>query len=70
MNDDTVFAAIGEEGFSQLVAAFYRQVADDAVLRPLYPEQDLQGAEQRLRDFQSPTPGPSPLVPRDPPGGG
>lgn len=51
MNDDSVFEAIGEEGFTRLVAAFYRHVAGDIVLRPLYPEQELQGAEQRLRDF-------------------
>ena len=51
MTDDAVFELIGEEGFTQLVAAFYRRVAADTVLRPLYPEQDLQGAEQRLRDF-------------------
>ena len=49
--DDSVFELIGEVGFAQLVAAFYRRVAEDMVLRPLYPEQDLQAAEQRLRDF-------------------
>jgi len=42
---------IGEEGFTRLVAAFYRQVPADEVLGPLYPKQDLEGAERRLRDF-------------------
>ena len=51
MTDETVFELIGEDGFAQLIAAFYRHVADDIVLRPLYPEQDLQPAEERLRDF-------------------
>jgi len=49
--DASVFSLIGEEGFAQLTAAFYRRVAEDTVLRPLYPEPDLQAAEQRLRDF-------------------
>jgi len=46
-----IFSAVGSEGFERLVAAFYRQVPGDDVLGPLYPAQDLQGAEQRLRDF-------------------
>ena len=51
MNEGGVFAAIGEDGFERLVAAFYRQVPDDDVLGPMYPSDDLAGAEQRLRDF-------------------
>lgn len=51
MNEGGVFAAIGEDGFERLVAAFYRQVPDDDVLGPMYPPDDLAGAEQRLRDF-------------------
>src|SRR5262249_39740474 len=39
------------EGFTRLVAAFYAQVAEDEVIGPMYPEHDLAGAEQRLRDF-------------------
>jgi len=42
---------IGEQGFAELISAFYRHVAADRVLRPLYPEQDLLPAEERLRDF-------------------
>jgi len=42
---------IGDEGFERLVAAFYRQVPEDDLLGPLYPADDLQGAEERLRDF-------------------
>jgi hemoglobin len=51
MQIDEVYAAIGEEGFERLVAAFYRQVPDDDLLGPMYPPDDLAGAEQRLRDF-------------------
>ena len=49
--DTAVYSVIGEEGFTRLVAAFYRRVATDDLLRPLYPEEDLAAAEVRLRDF-------------------
>jgi hemoglobin len=49
---DSFFAAVGgEETFRRLVAAFYAGVADDPVLRPLYPEEDLGPAAERLRLF-------------------
>ena len=51
MNDGEIFQAIGEDGFARLVAAFYRQVPGDDILGPMYPPDDLAGAEQRLRDF-------------------
>lgn len=41
----------GEETFRRLVHRFYVGVADDPLLRPLYPEADLSGAERRLRTF-------------------
>lgn len=48
----TFFEAVGgEPTFRRLVAAFYAGVADDPVLRPLYPEPDLGPAEERLRMF-------------------
>ena len=46
-----VYSLIGAEGFTRLVTAFYRQVPQDDLLGPMYPAQDLSGAEQRLRDF-------------------
>ncbi|MDT4914993.1 MAG: hemoglobin [Pseudonocardiales bacterium] len=49
---DTFFAAVGgEETFRRLVDAFYAGVAEDPVLRPLYPEEDLTAAAERLRMF-------------------
>ena len=51
VNDQEIFAAIGEKGFERLVAAFYRRVPHYDVLSRLYPKDDLPGAEQRLRDF-------------------
>jgi hemoglobin len=51
MDEAAVYGAIGEEGFARLVAAFYRKVPQDDILGPMYPPEDLEGAEQRLRDF-------------------
>lgn len=51
MEENDIYSAIGEEGFTRLVAAFYRHVATDDILRPMYPSSDLAGAEQRLRQF-------------------
>ena len=51
MNEDQLVSVVGEEGIARLTAAFYRQVYEDEILRPMYPEHDRDGAEQRLRDF-------------------
>lgn len=49
---DTFYDAVGgEETFRKLVARFYAEVADDEILRPMYPEADLGPAEERLRLF-------------------
>lgn len=41
----------GRATFERLVRRFYEGVADDEVLRPMYPEEDLEGAIQRLTGF-------------------
>ena len=41
----------GHETFRIIVARFYEQVREDEILRPLYPDDDLDGAEERLRMF-------------------
>ena len=51
MEENDIYAVIGRQGFERLVAAFYRQIPADEVLGPLYPAQDLAGAEERLRGF-------------------
>ena len=43
----------GAAVFRQLVDLFYDGVADDPLLRPLYPEQDLGPARERLFLFLS-----------------
>ena len=51
MDESEVYQAVGEDGFTRLVAAFYRQIPGDPILGPLYPADDLVGAEERLREF-------------------
>ena len=46
-----IYEHIGEDGFRRLVAAFYRQVPGDDILGPMYPPDDMAGAEDRLRLF-------------------
>ena len=41
----------GEETFRRLVHRFYQGVAEDPLLRPMYPEGDLGPAEERLALF-------------------
>ncbi|MDO8309624.1 MAG: globin [Actinomycetota bacterium] len=41
----------GAAFFESLVAAFYSRVGRDPVLRPMYPEEDLAGAQRRLTLF-------------------
>ena len=41
----------GEETFRRLVSRFYREVAADPRLRPVYPSKDLGPAEEHLRLF-------------------
>jgi hemoglobin len=51
MHELEVYSMICVEGYTRLVAAFYSQVRQDDLVGPMYPPQDLEGAEQRLRDF-------------------
>jgi hemoglobin len=46
-----VMQALGEEGFANLVAAFYRRVREDNLIGPMYPPDDWEGAERRLVGF-------------------
>ena len=49
---DSFYAAVGgADTFRRLVEAFYAGVADDPLLRPMYPEEDLGPAADRLRMF-------------------
>lgn len=47
----TMYEALGEDFFRRLVGGFYKQVRDDDLIGPMYPEDDFEGAEDRLRWF-------------------
>jgi hemoglobin len=50
--EQTFYEAVGgHESFVRLVDRFYEGVAEDPLLRPMYPEQDLTGARERLMMF-------------------
>jgi hemoglobin len=50
--DTDIYRLIGEEGFTRLVAAFYRRIPADDILGPMYEKtHDMEGAEWRLRAF-------------------
>jgi len=50
--EDTFFDAVGgEDTFRRLVRTFYAGVAQDPILRALYPEDDLGPAAERLTLF-------------------
>ena len=49
--DTHIHGLIGDDGFTRLVSAFYRQVPADDILGPMYEKRDLAAAEVRLREF-------------------
>lgn len=52
VTQQTFYDAVGgAQTFHAIVSRFYQLVAEDEILRPLYPEDDLAGAEERLRMF-------------------
>ncbi|MEV6317034.1 globin [Streptomyces sp. NPDC051776] len=49
VQDQTFYEQVGgEPTFRKLVHRFYEGVSEDPVLRPMYPEEDLGPAEERL----------------------
>ena len=50
-DESTVVADLGKEGIAAMVAAFYRLVRHDDLIGPMYPADDWEGSEERLRDF-------------------
>lgn len=52
MSEQSLYEAMGgEAAFATLAHEFYKGVAVDPVLRPMYPESDFGPAEERLRLF-------------------
>lgn len=52
LSEETFFEQVGgEPTFRRLVHRFYQGVAEDELLRPMYPEEDLGPAEERFALF-------------------
>ncbi len=51
MDEAIIYTILGEAGFTKMVSAFYQRIKTDDLIGPMYPEEDLVGAEERLRDF-------------------
>jgi hemoglobin len=51
MNEAEIYRVVGEEGFGRLTASFYKRVKDDDLIGPMYPSDDWEGSEERLREF-------------------
>lgn len=51
VNEAVIWDELGEEGFRKLVGAFYQQIPEDDLLGPMYPKEDMAGAEERLALF-------------------
>ena len=49
--DHEIVDAVGEAVVRDVVRDFYRRVATDDLLRPMYPDGNLRDAEQRLAQF-------------------
>jgi len=51
MDEAVIYTILGEAGFTKMVAAFYKRIKTDDLIKPMYPEEDMAGSEERLRDF-------------------
>lgn len=51
MNEAEVLQSMSPGGIGRMVAAFYQRVREDDLLGPMYPSDDWEGAEERLREF-------------------
>ena len=51
VDDHHIYTRIGRDRLVDLAAAFYRRVPEDSLLGQMYPADDMEGAESRLRSF-------------------
>lgn len=49
--EQRVAEEVGGAGLDAMVAGFYRRVREDDLIGPMYPEDDWEGSEKRLRLF-------------------
>ena len=51
MDEKVIYTILGEVGFTKMVAAFYKRIVKDDLIGPMYLEDEIPQAEERLRDF-------------------
>ena len=51
MDEAVIYTILGEVGFTKMVAAFYERIKTDDLIGPMYPPDELEAAEERLRLF-------------------
>lgn len=51
MDESYIYNALGQEGISKIVAEFYKIMREDDLVGKMYPDNDWEGSEERLRDF-------------------
>ena len=51
MDEAVIYTILGEVGFTKMVAAFYQRIKTDDLIGPMYPPDELEAAEERLRLF-------------------
>jgi hemoglobin len=51
ISEADIYRLIGQEGFARIARGFYRQIPGDDILGPMYPADEMQAAEDRLREF-------------------
>lgn len=49
--EQRVAKEVGAAGLDAMVAGFYRRVREDDLIGPMYPDDDWEGSEKRLRLF-------------------
>lgn len=49
--EQAVASEVGGAGLDAMVAGFYRRVRGDELIGPMYPEDDWEGSQERLRLF-------------------
>lgn len=51
MHPQSLYEHLGDDVFQALVAGFYARVKEDDLIGPMYPDDDWDGAEWRLKAF-------------------
>jgi len=51
MTEKLIYDTLGNDGISKIITEFYEIMRSDDLIGKMYPENDWEGAEERLRDF-------------------